>query len=309
MSNAPGRTNSPKSVVFFGSRCEFSRRAVSTIRERGVRLGAVVLPGPPGQSTPIRRSNWAAVNNLTQPRTGTSLPLRSSRIDSDIPVFEVARLSDPLTIETLSSFGAAVFALSCFPRRLPRSIIQLPDHGALNAHPSLLPDNRGPDPLFWTYHRGDRLTGVTVHLVDEGFDSGAIVCQRSISVTSGIPGNFLWDRLATLGADMLADAVQRALLGTLQSSPQDAQLATYYTWPRPSDLLMPLDQWDAHRAYHFCVGVLPFGYRPCVWLNDRMYEVVEVHGTGETRDAADLDHGTSLACRDGALRVLLRSPQ
>ena len=87
--------------------------------------------------------------------------------ERNIPVWEVGDLRASATRETLAGYAPDALCVACFARKLPASLLALPRLGALNVHPSLLPDNRGPDPLFWTFWRGDEATGVTIHLMDE----------------------------------------------------------------------------------------------------------------------------------------------
>jgi methionyl-tRNA formyltransferase len=308
MSN-PKSSNQPVSgdVVFFGSRCEFSRRALVELRARDLRVRAIVLPGPPLMSRPFRRTNWSAVNGveLVRPAHGGNSPVRAAGLG--IPVYEVSRLHDRETVDLLSEFRADVFAVCCFPRRIPGSLLTLPRLGALNAHPSLLPVYRGPDPLFWIYRNAEPVTGVTVHLVDTRLDTGPIVAQRTVPVTPGIPGNFLWDRLASLGSEVLADAIVGALEGSLQPVPQDERSASYLGWPARSDLTIPLDEWLASRVYHFCVGVMPSGYHPLVELDGSLFEVEEILRSSDDglEDEPDAP-GVLLACQRGHVRVILR---
>jgi methionyl-tRNA formyltransferase len=308
MSN-PRSSNQPASggVVVFGSRCEFSRRAAVELLKHGLQIRAIVLPGPQRLIRPLRRTSWTAVHgvDLVGPAHGGNAPVGTS--GRGIPVYEVSQLSNSETIGLLAELRADVFAVCCFPKRIPSSLLRLPRLGALNVHPSLLPAYRGPDPLFWIYRNAEPVTGVTVHVVDTGLDTGPIVGQRTVPVTPGIPGNFLWDRLASAGSQMLADAIVRALEGSLQPVPQNEQNASYFGWPSRRDLTIPLDEWPASRVYHFCVGVMPSGYRPLVESKGSVFEVQEIlrssdDGLEDETDAA----GVLLACARGDVRVVLR---
>ena len=84
------------------------------------------------------------------------------------------------TPEELTRLDFDAITVACFSRKLPASVLRLPRLGCLNVHPSLLPAHRGPDPLFWIYHDGDETGGVTIHLMDEGFDTGPIVLRETV---------------------------------------------------------------------------------------------------------------------------------
>src|SRR5204862_1767507 len=100
-----------------------------------------------------------------------------------------------------------IICVACFSQRIPRIILDLPRLGCLNVHPSLLPANRGPVPLFWTFREGHQQTGVTIHLMNEGMDTGDILAQEPIEVPSGISYAQLELQCATLGGKLLARTV------------------------------------------------------------------------------------------------------
>src|SRR5260221_6050136 len=164
-------------IIYFGTTGAFSSPPLQALLDAGLRVRAVVLPAPaslgltPAASQPIWRRPASArapsqrrmLPLLTPVRGRTIVSLAAER---EIPVYEVARLADELTLATLRALAPDVICVACFSRRLPPALLALPRLGCLNVHPSLLPDNRGPDPLFWTFQRGDRETGVTIHLMD-----------------------------------------------------------------------------------------------------------------------------------------------
>lgn len=88
---------------------------------------------------------------------------------------------DEATVER--RIGEAQLLVSWYwTRRLPSRWLEAPEHGAIGAHPSLLPRHRGPDPFFAAIDAGDELTGVTVHRLDAGYDTGPILLTRSMPV-------------------------------------------------------------------------------------------------------------------------------
>src|SRR6185503_3137322 len=117
-------------------------------------------------------------------------------------------------------------AVACFSRRLPASLLRLPRLGCLNVHPSLLPAHRGPDPLFWIFHDGDEAGGVTIHLMDEGFDTGPIVLQENVALSDDMTVAELDRTCARLGGELLAEALFGLAAGTIQPEPQDASRAS-----------------------------------------------------------------------------------
>jgi methionyl-tRNA formyltransferase len=129
--------------------------------------------------------------------------------------------------------------------------------GGLNLHPSLLPRWRGPDPLFWTFHAGDRVSGITVHELSPEFDAGRMVAQRPVDVELGCRLEELEERLATVGGEMLADAVRTRFGGSTASRVQDGA-STWAPLPADEDWIIE-PAWAAERAFRYARGVSRLG--------------------------------------------------
>src|SRR5215471_6713061 len=184
MSNTARTIRSPR-AIFLGMPGNFSHPPLRALLEAGIEVCAVVVPAPlsPMQDLP-------AIRRREQPQESRSVlpvlesPLYNSILqlawERQIPVWEVHRLSDPETINVLVAYQPDVICVACFSQRIPRTVLDIPRLGCLNVHPSLLPANRGPEPLFWTFREGSQHTGLTIHLMDEGMDTGPIVAQEVV---------------------------------------------------------------------------------------------------------------------------------
>jgi methionyl-tRNA formyltransferase len=144
----------------------------------------------------------------------------------------------------------------CYPWRLSGRARTAARRGVLNIHPSLLPRGRGPDPVFWVYRNGERDTGVTVHLMDDGLDSGPILAQHRLAVPEGMDADSLERHLFGIGASMTAALAPRVLSGDAVFHPQDDAAATYQPVPAAGDwIISPL--LPAAWAWRFAKGVEP----------------------------------------------------
>jgi methionyl-tRNA formyltransferase len=247
-------------VIFFGMQGAFSSPSLVALLKGGVEVCAVVVPGaaPPGSTPP-------AIQRKEAPRTAhTALPIfthtmHRSIIDiafeKRIPVWEMHKPGDKETITTLATYQADMICVACFSLLIPRAILQLPRLGCLNVHPSLLPQNRGPEPLFWTFREGHDETGVTIHLMDERMDSGAILAQAAISVPDGITYNQLEGLCASSGGELLAQAVRALYQGQFIASAQDDAKSSYHSFPIASDFVVNVEEWSARHVYNFIKGV------------------------------------------------------
>jgi methionyl-tRNA formyltransferase len=173
-----------------------------------------------------------------------------------IPVVWVKSAAE--ATETIRSLAPQVAVAACFPWRLPRAARETPPLGILNVHPSLLPVGRGPEPVFWILRRGEPVTGVTVHRMDAGFDTGPIVAQARMSVPEGIAAPDLERDLMALGGSLLVDALPELAAGRLQPRPQSSHGATYAPVPGPADWTM-MSSLPAAWAWRFARGVAPLG--------------------------------------------------
>ncbi len=255
MSNTEFKSNVPR-VVFMGMTGRFSPPSLLALLESGIDVRAVVLP------TRARRDGSFPVARLEPPRT-RSLPVLSSSLHTSIapiawehaiPVWEVSSMSHPETHALYASLGPDAYCVACFSLYIPRSILDIPRLGCLNVHPSLLPENRGPDPLFWTFHQGSSQTGVTIHLMDEGLDTGPIVAQQRIDVPEGITYTQLEARCAELGGSLLARSLWDLYHGTASTTRQDESRSYYLPSPTQDDYKVQAAEWPAQRAYRFVKG-------------------------------------------------------
>ena len=180
--------------------------------------------------TPIRPQP-PALNLLAMDQLPSPLAQAAVR---GVPAFAVRQLAAAETVATLATLKPDLICVSCFPHRLPPAILNLPRLGCLNVHPSLLPRFRGPVPLFWALRSGVPETGVTVHFMDENFDTGDVALQRPFPLPDGITHAELETQLAQIGADLLVDAVQKAAAGTL---PRQTQPPGFTSDPWPRDRL------------------------------------------------------------------------
>lgn len=174
-----------------------------------------------------------------------------------VPVVPIPNLQSA-AVEAIAAYAPDLIVVACFPWRLPRALRDLPRYGCLNLHPSLLPKGRGPEPIFWTLRRGERQTGVTLHQIDAGFDSGPVLAQATVPVPFGVRAPALEHHLMTLGGDLLVDLLPRFGEGTIEPIPQEASAVTVAPVPGAVDWLVPTTL-PAAWAYAFTRGVAPLG--------------------------------------------------
>lgn len=142
-------------------------------------------------------------------------------------------------IETIRSRKPDLLVSWFWTKKIPRAVREIPPLGAIGVHPSLLPRHRGPDPTFWTIDCGDREAGVTAHVVDEEYDTGAILAQRRIEVDPEWTSWTLAKKLDRPSLAVLRETVAAYARGEPpQPVPQDETRAT--TAPEPDDAVLAI---------------------------------------------------------------------
>jgi methionyl-tRNA formyltransferase len=146
--------------------------------------------------------------------------------------FEFQNINASETVERLRALAPEVIFVAAFMQILKPAVISVPRLGCFNVHPSLLPRYRGPAPLYWALKNHERTTGVTIHYIDGGVDTGDIVTQESFPIEAGDDNERLLAKLAATGARLLAETARRLAAGeTLPRQPQDHSQATYFGFP------------------------------------------------------------------------------
>ena len=227
-------TNGLPVCLYFGTAGAFSIPPLEALLADGLPVCGVVMPAAGGPaSAPVIRRELARVGRSSIPLLTPSMNRTIAQIawERAIPVLEVGRLASPETLEMLAALQPDVIGVACFPQRLPKALLALPRLGCLNVHPSLLPAYRGPAPGYWALRNGERQTGVTIHLMDEGLDSGDILLQEAFEIPQGITAAALEQQCAVLGGPLLARAARALAAGTAVWTPQDPTRASYYSWP------------------------------------------------------------------------------
>ncbi len=159
---------------------------------------------------------WEIVAVVTQPdrpsgrgRKLTSPPVKLLAQQHQLPILQPERVGEKLVIQYLKSLAPDMIVVVAFGQLLPKKILDLPAGGCLNIHPSLLPKYRGAAPIQWTLINGEKETGVTIMLLDEGEDTGDIVLQKSVAIPANETSPELHDRLANLAPDLLIKSMQQ----------------------------------------------------------------------------------------------------
>jgi len=144
-----------------------------------------------------------------------------------LPVLQPASLKHQDIQHELAALEADVMVVAAYGLILPQAVLQLPRHGCLNIHASLLPRWRGAAPIQRAILAGDAETGITIMQMDAGLDTGDMLLKKTCPIDICDTSQTLLDKLAPLGAEAIITALRLLEQGKLVPVPQDDDLATY----------------------------------------------------------------------------------
>jgi methionyl-tRNA formyltransferase len=134
--------------------------------------------------------------------------VKQKALEFGLPVHEPKRIRDPEVIEQLRAYKPDVILVVAYAKLIPKEILDLPKHGCINVHPSLLPRYRGAIPLQASIFSGDTETGVCTFFMDEGYDTGDIIVTRHTDLGPDETFSQLAERLAKVGAEVLGETIE-----------------------------------------------------------------------------------------------------
>lgn len=218
-------------------------------------------------------------------------PVKEKALEYGIPVYQPERIrKDDAFFETLCGINPDVIVVIAFGQILPARILNLPRYGCINIHASLLPKYRGAAPIQWAVINGDRETGVTTMLMDEGLDTGDMLDKTVITLNPDETGGSLFDRLSQAGGALILETLKKVEDGTVTRTRQCEAEASHVTmldksmgnldWSRDAvsleRLIRGLNPWPS--AYTSYEGKTLKIWSAEVWEENRVPD--DAHGAG-----------------------------
>lgn len=206
-------------IVFAGTP-DFARLALNALLDAGHQVPLVLTQPdrPSGRGlkltpSPVKQAALSADISVAQPR--------SLRLDGKYP-------DDALSAKlALEAAAPDLMVVAAYGLILPEWVLTLPSYGCFNIHASLLPRWRGAAPIQRAIQAGDAETGVTIMLMDEGLDTGAMLATHVVPITALHTAATLHDDLASVGAHAIVQAIADLKRGVLMAQPQPSQGVTY----------------------------------------------------------------------------------
>lgn len=168
--------------------------------------------------------------------------VKQAALELNLCTFQPSSLRRKSVVAELAAVGADAIVVAAYGKILPKSVLDLPPHGCLNVHASLLPRHRGAAPVTAAILAGDSRTGVTIMQMDEGLDTGPILRKQSLDLTGDETTASLTDTLAHLGADLMLPTLADWANGRIEPQIQDEAAATYAPLLKKDDGVVVWDQ-------------------------------------------------------------------
>ena len=246
---------------------------------------------------------------LTQPDrpAGRGMALQPSAVkklalERGIEVFQPLTLKDAGAQARLASVQAEVMVVAAYGLILPQVVLDMPRHGCLNIHASLLPRWRGAAPIQRALLAGDAETGVCIMQMEAGLDTGPVLLQRAFAIAANDTAATLHDRLAALGATMIVEALGRL---PLKAEVQPIDGVTYAHKLEKQEALIDWRKSAAELDRHIrAFNPFPGAQALMQGQTIKLWQATPVEGGGEIGSilAVDRKH-IVVACGEGALAV------
>ncbi len=171
-------------------------------------------------------------------------PLRITAQEKGLKVFQLPSLKDAKAIEIMRELAPEIGIMAYVLQFAPQEFVNIPKHGTIQYHPSLLPLYRGPSSINWPIVRGDGKTGLTIFRPDDGLDEGPVVLQKETPISADDTlGSVYFDRLFPMGVAAMLEAADLVVAGRHKEVVQDEAVATYEGWFRAAESRI---NWNNH---------------------------------------------------------------
>ena len=278
-------------IAFLGTP-DFAVAALAALVEAGHEVACVYSqpPAPRGRGQTLKPS-----------------PVHAYAEERGIPVRTPVSMRDPAEIEAFAALNLDAGVVVAFGQILPAAVLDAPKLGCFNLHASLLPRWRGAAPIQRAIMAGDKVTGVEVMQMTEGLDEGPVLASETVRIDALEIATTLHDRLAIVGADLLARTMAAVERGEAKATPQAEEGLTYAKKIRPKEARI---RWDkpAAEVDRKIRGLSPF---PGAWFElptdkgpVRVKALLSRLEDGQGAPGRVLDDALLISCGEGAVRLL-----
>lgn len=267
-------------VVFMGT-SPFAISSLRALKDAGFKISLVV-------TTPDRPK-------------GRGLKVSSPAVKEEarklgLPLVQPESIKEQEFIEMIRRISPDFIVVAAYGKILPPQLLSIPKKAPVNVHASLLPKYRGPAPIQWAIINGEKITGVTTMIMDEGVDTGPILLQRETEILPEENAEELERRLSVVGGELLIETLNGLLSGTIKPRAQDHENASYARFIKKEDGRIEWDM-DAEAIHNRIRGLQPW---PGAYTNLADKTLKIYRSKIVDRESSSILPGTVIeACKEG----------
>lgn len=236
----------------------------------------------------------------------TPSPVKVIAKREGIKVYQPLKVRDEEFVDTLRAYNPDVMVVVAFGQIIPLSILKMPKYGCVNIHGSLLPKYRGAAPIQWAVLDGEKETGITTILMDEGIDTGDILLKKTIKIDTDETSGSLFDKLMALGAETILETLDELEKGSITPTKQGESPTAYAKMLTKAMGLIDFTR-SAKELDCFVRGMDPWpsAYTLLAGKTLKLWKVRAVEKSGKAGSVIEIGKESfTIACGEGAIEVL-----
>ena len=239
-------------------------------------------------------------------------PIKEFALEKGLPVYQPASYKDQAALDEMRALNADLCVMAFVTIFVPEAAREVPTHGSICFHPSLLPLHRGPSSINWPIIGGAAKTGLTIFYPNDGLDEGDILLQKEVEIgPDDTLGSVYFNKIFQLGVDAMLEAVDLIAAGKAPRIAQDESRATYESWCKREqagiDWSQPVDQ-----VYNLIRGTnpQPGAWTTCGGKTLQIFDSAKAAGDGRPGEVIEVTgEGFTVAAQGGAILVKRVRPE
>ncbi|AWB46953.1 methionyl-tRNA formyltransferase [Paenibacillus sp. CAA11] len=251
---------------------------------------------------------YNVVGVVTQPdrpqgrkRILTPTPVKEAALAHGLPVLQPQRMRAPEAVAEVAALAPDLIVTAAYGQILPKQVLDLPKHGCLNVHGSLLPKYRGGAPIQRAIINGEKETGITLMYMAEGLDTGDMIAHKIVPILDEDTSGTMFEKLSVAGAELLKEQLPLILEGKAERIPQNDAESTYASNLTREDERI---DWSAssREIYNRVRGLVPFSGGFTLW-NEEVFKVWSVELPADSSTQGGQAPGTVLDVSSRGIEV------